>query len=74
MRSGEPGGPLRAWPGGLAVCRTIGDADCAAACSAVPALRTFTLDLSQSLGAALVLASDGVWDSLTHEKVRHARP
>ena len=26
--SGEPRGPLRAWPGGLAVARGIGDADC----------------------------------------------
>ena len=26
--NGQPGGPLRAWPGGLACARSIGDADC----------------------------------------------
>ena len=26
--AGNPGGPLRAWPGGVAVARTIGDSDC----------------------------------------------
>ena len=36
---GVAGGPLRAWPGGLAVTRTIGDADCPYV-SAVPALQT----------------------------------
>ena len=40
--TGQAGGPLRAWPGGLAVCRTIGDADCPAA-SPVPAVRPYTL-------------------------------
>ena len=27
-QSGEPAGPMRAWPGGLAVARGIGDLDC----------------------------------------------
>ena len=63
---GTPGGPLRAWPGGLAVCRTIGDADCPAA-SAVPDQRTVPFDVRA--GAAVVVASDGVWDAISHEKV-----
>ena len=67
---GLPSGPIRAWPGGLAVCRTIGDADCAAA-SAEPEVRTLTLDLSSASGggAAVVVASDGVWDALSVDKV-----
>lgn len=83
MASGEPGGPVRCWPGGLAVCRTIGDADCGAACSAVPALSTTPLavaaaqdgaeqstSFSTASGFAVVLCSDGVWDALDHEKAR----
>jgi hypothetical protein len=71
--TGEAGGPLRAWPGGLAVCRTIGDADCPAA-TPVPALRTITLDPSQwgeAGGAALVICSDGVWDAWSSAQQPH---
>mmetsp|Transcript_45343 Transcript_45343/g.119001 ORF Transcript_45343/g.119001 Transcript_45343/m.119001 type:complete len:467 (+) Transcript_45343:52-1452(+) len=64
--SGHPGGPVRVWPGGLAVCRTIGDSDCPVA-SAVPAVRTLPFD--SSAGTAVVVASDGVWDALTHKEV-----
>ena len=64
--SGEPGGPLRAWPGGLAVCRTIGDADCGGV-SAVPSLRSFSRAASD--GAALIMCSDGVWDALSQDRV-----
>ena len=63
---GRMGGPLRAWPGGLAVCRTIGDADCPGA-SAVPSTRCVRFDTR--IGAAVVVASDGVWDALSHERV-----
>lgn len=35
--AGAPGGPIRAFPGGLAVTRGIGDADCTAFTSAEPA-------------------------------------
>ena len=66
---GLPSGPIRAWPSGLAVCRTIGDADCPAA-SAEPDVRTIVLDLSSATGgAAVIVASDGVWDALSGEKV-----
>jgi serine/threonine protein phosphatase PrpC len=63
---GIASGPLRAWPGGLAVCRTIGDADCPAAL-AEPAIRTVPFDMT--VGAAVVVCSDGVWDAMTHLKV-----
>mmetsp|Transcript_47181 Transcript_47181/g.93977 ORF Transcript_47181/g.93977 Transcript_47181/m.93977 type:complete len:343 (-) Transcript_47181:178-1206(-) len=59
---GIQGGPLRAWPGGLALCRTIGDADCPAAI-ATPSVHSTCFD-AQS-GAALVVCSDGVWDALS---------
>ena len=62
------GGPIRCYPGGLAVCRAIGDADVGAAISAVPAVQTVTCDITAS-GSALIICSDGVWDSLTHDQV-----
>lgn len=62
---GIAGGPLRAWPGGLAVTRTIGDADCPYV-SAVPALQTVACSPSS---AAVVACSDGVWDALSHAQV-----
>ena len=64
--TGRAKGPVRAWPGGLAVCRTIGDSDCPCA-SAVPAMRTSRFDALA--GAALVVASDGVWDAVSREHV-----
>ena len=63
---GIRGGPLRAYPGGLAVCRTIGDADCPCA-SAVPHVHSVPFDASA--GAAVIACSDGVWDALSAEKV-----
>ena len=66
------GGPIRCYPGGLAVCRAIGDADVGAAISAVPAVHTVTCDITAS-GSALIICSDGVWDSLTHDQVVSAR-
>jgi serine/threonine protein phosphatase PrpC len=59
-------GPIRAWPGGLAVCRTIGDADCPAA-SPVPAVRT--IPFNAAAGGAVCICSDGVWDALSPLKV-----
>jgi serine/threonine protein phosphatase PrpC len=63
--SGGPGGPIRAWPGGLAVARTIGDADCSQIVSAEPALRT----VSVSSSGVVIICSDGCWDALPPEKV-----
>ena len=63
---GVVGGPLRAFPGGLAVCRTIGDADCPAV-SAVPDVQTVSFD--PAAGGAIIVCSDGVWDALSSAKV-----
>ena len=59
--SDEPAGCLRAYPGGLAVTRCIGDADCPYV-SPEPACATHRVPPD---GGALLVCSDGVWDSLT---------
>ena len=56
---GKQGGPLRAWPGGLAVTRTVGDADCRSFVIPEPAWSTCP---SPPNGGALLACSDGVWD------------
>lgn len=56
---GRPQGPLRVWPGGLQIARAIGDADCELV-SAHPDVCSLRL----SAGGALVLATDGLWDTL----------
>mmetsp|Transcript_11245 Transcript_11245/g.36791 ORF Transcript_11245/g.36791 Transcript_11245/m.36791 type:complete len:357 (-) Transcript_11245:344-1414(-) len=60
---GKPFGDLRAWPGGLAVVRGVGDGDCGAVVSCVPSCKTVQLP---PMGCSVVLASDGVWDSLRY--------
>lgn len=59
-------GPLRAYPGGLAVCRTVGDTDCVGA-SSEPYVHSRSFDAAA--GAAIIVCSDGVWDALSPEKV-----
>jgi len=55
-------GPLRAWPGGLAMSRTIGDVDVGPEILSIP--EVFRLRLSPQTGGRIVLASDGLWDGL----------
>lgn len=64
---GMPSGPLRAFPGGLAVCRTIGDTDCGGSVSSTPYVHSRSFDVIA--GAAIIVCSDGVWDALSPEKV-----
>ena len=59
---GWPGGPLRAWPGGLAVTRGIGDQDCEEIVSCLPSLKTVP---APSNGGVIVCCSDGVWDAVS---------
>tara|TARA_B110001452_G_scaffold22483_1_gene17979 strand:- start:123 stop:2375 length:2253 start_codon:yes stop_codon:yes gene_type:complete len=70
---GHPTGPVRMWPGGLAVSRSIGDADCGDMVICEPALSRHDVPAA---GAAVVVCSDGVWDALGEEEVaaivRHA--
>lgn len=59
-------GPLRVWPGGLAVSRSIGDADVTSHVLCLPHIRQL---LVPQTGARLILASDGIWDALGLSKV-----
>lgn len=66
-RVGEKGyGPLRVWPGGLAISRSIGDADVTCHVVSVPHIRQLLLPQN---GARLILASDGVWDALEPSRI-----
>lgn len=60
---GEQGiGPLRAWPGGIAMSRSLGDIDCGRHVLPVPHVRQVVIPQA---GARLVLASDGLWDHMS---------
>ena len=65
-QGGGPSGPLRCWPGGLAIARVIGDSDCAEYVSAIPHISE---PVAPVRGGAVVLCTDGVWDVLTSEEV-----
>lgn len=63
---GEQGiGPLRAWPGGIAMSRSLGDVDCGRHVLPVPHIRQVVIPHT---GARLVLASDGLWDHMSGVK------
>ena len=62
----QAAGPIRAYPGGVACARAIGDRDCGPWLSPVPNIKTMPLLEADSL---VVLASDGVWDALPPQKV-----
>lgn len=59
--NGRPVGPLRVWPGGLAMSRTLGDAAAGAAVSPVPEVRRC---VAPPQGGRLIVGSDGLWDAL----------
>jgi len=56
-----PAGVLRLWPGGLAVGRSIGDADCGNVVISTPAVEVVRLP---EAGATLAMCTDGVWDAI----------
>lgn len=60
-------GPLRVWPGGLALSRTIGDFECHSSVhEAGPEVSIFVGPMDASArahGIRVVLASDGLWDA-----------
>jgi len=59
---GDPGyGPLRVWPGGLAVSRSLGDRDVTPHVLCIPHVRQFIVP---EIGARMIMASDGIWDAL----------
>lgn len=58
-------GPLRCWPGGLCLSRSIGDTDVGEYIVPVPHVKQ--VKLSNARGR-LVIASDGVWDALRFQE------
>jgi serine/threonine protein phosphatase PrpC len=57
-------GPLRCWPGGLCLSRSIGDQDVGQFIVPVPLVKQVKLSTA---GGRLIIASDGVWDVLSPE-------
>lgn len=64
---GKAFGPLRCFPGGTTMTRTLGDTDCGEHISPEPSSRT-GIPLPTA-GGALVVCSDGVWDRLKVERL-----
>lgn len=58
-------GPLRCWPGGLCLSRSIGDTDVGEFIVPVPHVKQVKLS---NAGGRLVIASDGVWDALSFQE------
>lgn len=58
---GQPAGPMRLWPGGVAQARAIGDRDVGSFIDARPAVQTQPIS---ERGACILVCSDGVWDAL----------
>ena len=63
-RDGKPAGVLRAWPGGLAMGRSLGDADCPYVLPTPTISSTPIVEPSR-----VVVASDGLWDAQAIEQV-----
>ncbi|KAL8166351.1 hypothetical protein V2J09_007850 [Rumex salicifolius] len=57
-------GPLRCWPGGLCLSRSIGDTDVGEYIVPVPHVKQVKLS---NAGGRLIIASDGIWDALSSD-------
>ncbi|KAB2040750.1 hypothetical protein ES319_D02G104700v1 [Gossypium barbadense] len=57
-------GPLRCWPGGLCLSRSIGDRDVGEFIVPVPYIKQIKMSTA---GGRLIISSDGVWDALSAE-------
>lgn len=57
-------GPLRCWPGGLCLSRSIGDTDVGEFIVPIPHVKQVKLSNS---GGRLIIASDGIWDALASD-------
>uniref|UniRef100_A0A0C9RPU4 protein-serine/threonine phosphatase n=1 Tax=Wollemia nobilis TaxID=56998 RepID=A0A0C9RPU4_9CONI len=62
-------GPLRCWPGGLCLSRSIGDMDVGEFIVPIPYVKQVKLS---NAGGRLIIASDGVWDALSCDKAAMA--
>ncbi|XP_024966571.1 probable protein phosphatase 2C 5 [Cynara cardunculus var. scolymus] len=61
---GDGVGPLRCWPGGLCLSRSIGDTDVGEFIVPIPHVKQVKLSNS---GGRLIIASDGIWDALSSD-------
>ncbi|XP_042422574.1 probable protein phosphatase 2C 33 [Zingiber officinale] len=61
---GKEVGPLRCWPGGLCLSRSIGDTDVGEFIVPIPHVKQVKLSAA---GGRLIIASDGIWDALPSE-------
>ncbi|WVZ56658.1 hypothetical protein U9M48_007152 [Paspalum notatum var. saurae] len=66
---GQEVGPLRCWPGGLCLSRSIGDTDVGEFIVPVPHVKQVKLP---NTGGRLIIASDGIWDALSSETAAQA--
>ncbi|KAG7013008.1 putative protein phosphatase 2C 15, partial [Cucurbita argyrosperma subsp. argyrosperma] len=57
-------GPLRCWPGGLCLSRSIGDRDVGEFIVPIPFVKQVKLSTA---GGRLIIASDGIWDALSSD-------
>ncbi|KAH9605246.1 hypothetical protein KSS87_002434 [Heliosperma pusillum] len=62
-------GPLRCWPGGLCLSRSIGDVDVGEFIVPIPYVKQVKLS---STGGRLIIASDGIWDAISSEMAAKA--
>ncbi|KAI5078601.1 hypothetical protein GOP47_0006272 [Adiantum capillus-veneris] len=65
LAGGAEIGPLRCWPGGLCLSRSIGDVDVGGFIVPIPHVKQIQLPKA---GGRLIIASDGIWDALSCEK------
>ncbi|KAL1549766.1 putative protein phosphatase 2C 5 [Salvia divinorum] len=61
---GNEVGPLRCWPGGLCLSRSIGDTDVGEFIIPIPHVKQVKLS---NAGGRLIIASDGIWDALSSD-------
>eukprot|EP00210_Caulerpa_lentillifera_P006802 g6501.t1 len=58
-------GPLRVWPGGIAISRSLGDFEC---CEHVIPNASVKQVIVPKAGARLIMATDGLWDYISGEQ------
>ncbi|KAL0006175.1 hypothetical protein SO802_013736 [Lithocarpus litseifolius] len=61
---GNEVGPLRCWPGGLCLSRSIGDTDVGEFIVPIPHVKQVKIS---NAGGRLIIASDGIWDALSSD-------
>ncbi|WZZ79856.1 hypothetical protein YC2023_100428 [Brassica napus] len=66
---GNEVGPLRCWPGGLCLSRSIGDTDVGEYIVPIPHVKQVKLS---DAGGRLIIASDGIWDILSSDMAAKA--